>query len=219
MMRLFVYAFLVSFCLLLVNTAQAQIFMNPFKGWGSDKSDEPQTMIAVPQTVSSNGSSAVDQWPTYELVDSPDPWANTSFDKIQTELNYFDPQTGRSYNQYDYMALLAQRGEKGRFNQVAGYLRDNGVFDANKYRVAVNSAQQGGTAFSQDPAAETSAPTAATGVANPQGNGLGVTRQPTINRVFVPDDVKNYQPQKIHRGYDEEEEKPEDNKKRPIFLW
>ncbi len=71
------------------------------------------------------------------LVDNGNPWEGTNFGRIKNEIDYFDSVSGSYQNQYDYMALLRQRNDTARFNEVASYVQKNGVYNPAKYSEAV----------------------------------------------------------------------------------
>jgi hypothetical protein len=142
------------------------------------------------------------------LVDNRNPWEGTGFGRIKREVDYFDRETGRYYNQYDYMALLARRGNRSELNNVAKYLQENGVFDPRKYQAALQRRPQGqqqGRTRTQSNGGQATSPTA----------------QPRRVQV-APQDPKVFAPKRIHEGYDEDMKadpmaKPKTGNQ-PIFL-
>ncbi len=199
------------------NSGPAPIFVTPYK--------QPTVISRTPTIVSpqnTNAQSATGGYvfPEYTLVDDPDPWAGTSFGRVTSELDYYDSQTNARYDQYNYMALLAQRGETGALRQVASYIQENGVFDPNKYNAAMSNAANGGViapmgATAGAPVTQLPAPT---GIGGATQGSSGVATK----RVFVNKDEQNFAPTRLHSPYDEDmADKPTDQKPRtnqPIFL-
>lgn len=189
------------------------------------KYSQPTTTSNVPTIVQSGTgqtSSRTSSSPrTYEVVDSPSPWAGSNFGKITSEIDYYDSETGQRYNQYNYMALLAKRGDKTTLNQVGNYLQSNGVFDNQKYQSAVNSAAQGNAIPSlvDQAIAKNSATPADTGAQ------IAQTPSPTRQAASKPKTVikqqETYTPKRLHQGYDEDMEADtavQSKKNQPIFL-
>jgi hypothetical protein len=81
---------------------------------------------------------------TYEFVKIPNPFEGTSYGRIKNEIVIFDEQSGRSLNQYDYLALQAARGNRAELNRTAKKLQATGVFDPARYQSAVNNLANGG---------------------------------------------------------------------------
>lgn len=139
--------------------------------------------------------------PVYEFADNIDPWAGTSFGKITTEQDFYDNVTGRRYNQYEYLGLLAQRGDRTGLNALVQDLKVNGVFDQGKFETAVR-------------AALTAKPTTAGGGTT----GPTAPSKPVVKQVYRPN-TQNIMPQRTHNAYDEDMEADDITKKvKPIFL-
>lgn len=124
------------------------------------------------------------------LVNNRNPWEGTSFGRIKNEIDYFDTDTQRYYNQYDYLALLARRGDQSQFNQVSQYLQQNGVFDPRKYQAALQGQSQ-----AQQPQGQTG--NLATGA-----SGQSAPTQRTVRQVAPQQPT--FAPKRIHEGYDED---------------
>lgn len=140
--------------------------------------------------------------------DAPyNPYAAAGYGRIKSEKDFYDKQTSKYYKQYDYFALLAQRGDTQTLASAVKDVQQNGIFDPAKYnetmRAALNNTQ-------------TSA-----------GNGGTI---PPINqsangntRKVIVRDQQPVLPQKVHQGYDNEPDtaittRPEQRKNAPIFL-
>ena len=128
------------------------------------------------------------------LTNNKDPFAGTGFGRIKQEIDYFDRETGRYYNQYDYMALLSRRGDRARLADVTKYIQKNGVFDPQKYQVAMTTGPFGSTP--QQPVAM-GAPVVTQG-------GSGAIANDGRKRVIVMQEEKSNLPTKVHNGYDDD---------------
>ena len=139
------------------------------------------------------------------------PFAGTGFGRIRAEKDYYDKETKQYYNQYDYMGLLAKRGDTAKLQQVQSYLQQNGVYDPAKVQAAILGATQ------QKPLQpNTSAPI---GTPSARVTATGQTRS------FKTKVQTTSVPQRIHGGYDDAENQTLDPAKaieptgpRPIFL-
>lgn len=125
--------------------------------------------------------------------------------RITSEKTFYDAQTDRTYKQYAYMGLLAERGDTETLRQVLADVQSNGVFDPVKYQAAVSGAQGGG------------------GTTQAGGGSATQTGADGARRSYVMKAGDSELPQKVHRGYDEEDkpvqavqQKPRG--KQPIFL-
>lgn len=130
----------------------------------------------------------VNKWEPYNMAN---PLEGTSFGRITREIDYYDVETEQYYNQYDYMSLLAQRGDLAKLQEVATYLQTTGVFDPQKYQAAMQAARNGTTLSSQMMQQGANTPMAG-GPQAPQKQLFIVKPQNQINT-----------PQKIHRDYDD----------------
>jgi len=153
----------------------------------------------------------------YKIVKSPDPWAGTNFGKVTSEIDYYDKETGQRYNQYNYMALLAKRGETQKLQQVGNYLQLNGVFDQQQYQSAVNSAAQGNAIPSTIDEAMAKNQVASAQSAIQKSNGA--TQQRAITRPnIVTRQPDNNTPKRLHQGYDDDMNAAPVTSNKPIFL-
>lgn len=137
----------------------------------------------------------------YQFRELTNPYEGTAFGRIRREKDYFDRETGVYVNQYDYMKLLAERGNQAQLAQVRNFLQQNGVFNPQKYQQVMASigtsnenANGAGTASGTN---ATMRPRTVIQTQNPQGNNV---------------------PQRIHQGYDNDPDPIEPMKNRPIFL-
>lgn len=157
----------------------------------------------------------------YELVDNGNPFEGTNFGKVISEIDYYDDDTGERYNQYNYMALLAKRGDTKKLNQVGNYLQLNGVFDKQKYQSAVNSAAQGNPIPSLIDEAIANKKMASLGDNPGDLQPTGTSTPVAIRPKTVVKQVTDYAPKRLHQAYDEDMKddavtKPKSNA--PIFL-
>ena len=186
--------------------AQSQpIFVSPYKP-GNDTYTS-----RVPTTVQATQDQGRRVTPSNRLAgpgltNNSDPFAGTGFGRIKQEINYFDEQTGRRMNQYDYMALLVRRGDNARFAQVRQYVQENGVFDPKKFQTAMTTGPYGSNP--QVPAASK---------ANQATSAHQQEQQQKRRRVVVKEEQKNAMPTRVHRGYDDEPA-PRHQPGAPIFL-
>jgi hypothetical protein len=209
--RLFLSSFLTACFLLISLTAYAgsertnvPIFIQPYQQPDNSRVSTTPTIVNQPQNSqmkrqslqraqSNNDGGFVFRTPT-------NPYAGTAYGRITTEIKYFDKQTQRYMNQYDYMAALNARGDSATLNQVRNYIQQNGVFDPRKYQAAMTgsgSAKQAGSSQNST---------------NASPNGTIINRNArTITRQQSSEDNT---PQKLHRGYDDESQ----SGSRPIFL-
>ncbi len=140
------------------------------------------------------------------------PFANTGFGRIRAEKNYYDKQDKRHYNQYEYMGILAKRGDTAKLQQVQQYLQKNGVYDPTKVQAAITSATQPQAFGSQQPSTTG-------GIQSPYATTT--YKQPAYKVKTQTTSV----PQRLHGGYDDAENKTLDPAEaikptgpRPIFL-
>jgi len=125
--------------------------------------------------------------------------------RITSQRSFYDEKTDKSYRQYDYMSLLASRGETAKLKQVVADVRSNGVFDPDKYKEAV---------------------AAGMGKSKDQAKGEPVLKKEAgaavARRSYVAKSDDSELPQKIHRGYDEDAQnqpaQQNPSAKKPIFL-
>ena len=145
---------------------------------------------------------------SYEIVDSKNPFAGTSFGRIKSEQNIYDKETGKYFNQYDYMGLMAQRGNITELNKTAQYYQQNGVFDPMKFQTAIQAGRAGQIGLPTSPTID--------GVAAPVAP---IVEQPKPVLVYK-NQAADTTPQKIHNGYDDEPiaEEPKQRRSGPIFL-
>jgi len=195
----------------------APIFIQKYK--------QPTTISRVPtivrpqeeQTQNTRSLRSSNKPREYKIVESPDPWAGTNFGKVTSEIDYYDQETGQRYNQYNYMALLAKRGDTQKLQQVGNYLQLNGVFDQNKYQSAVNSAAQGNAIPSTLDEAMAKNQVASAQTALERSNGA--TQQRAISRPsIVTKQQQNAAPKRLHQGYDEDMNADPVTSNKPIFL-
>lgn len=128
------------------------------------------------------------------------------YGRVRGEKDFYDEQTATFYDQYDYMGLLAQRGDTAKLREVVADVQKNGVFDPAKFQTVMTQAQGGGSA------------------GNPQDNGslpsIGSDGRKRVYQVKQADGGDL--PQKLHSGYDDEEQaapaEPKRSYPQPIFL-
>jgi hypothetical protein len=185
--------------------AQSQpIFINPYKP-GNDTYTS-----RVPTTVQSTQQQGGTFNPSNRLAgpgltNNANPFAGTGFGRIKQEISYYDEELGRGLNQYDYMALMARRGNNARLSQVRQYVQENGVFDPNKYRQAMTTGPYG------------SNPQVPVATNNVSQQSTTAVQQP--RRVIMKQDEQSQLPRRVHRGYDDEPAPaPSHQPGAPIFL-
>ena len=221
MKHLFLTAFVISLCSVAVtynvmaqttsSNTPAPIFINPYKA------AVPTYASQVPNLVRSNGQSQYSQaqrqytkpntssGPVYDKPFSP---FAPGYGRIRGEKEFYDTVDEKYYQQYEYMTVLAKRGDKAKLQQVVSDVQTNGVFDPAKYNAALVAAQNGGTSGTTN--------------ADPLNPSSPVT--PTgQKRVFVNKNATSPTPQKIHQGYDDDTAQPQaqsptPRKNQPIFL-
>lgn len=145
-------------------------------------------------------------------AEQKNPFANTGFGRIRAEKNYYDAEDKRHYNQYEYMGVLAKRGDTAKLQQVQQYLQQNGVYDPAKVQAAITNATQPQAFGSQQPST----------TGGVQSTYTGTTfKQPTYKIKTQTTSV----PQRLHGGYDDAENQTLDPAEaikptgpRPIFL-
>lgn len=147
---------------------------------------------------------------TLSIVEDKNPFAGTGFGRIRAEKNYYDKESGGYINQYEYMGLLAKRGDTAKLQQVQQYLQQNGVYDPAKVQAAIMNATQ------PQIQSQTSIPTGA-----PSAR-ITTTGQP---RTFRTKPKTTSVPQRLHGGYDDAKNQTLDpadaikpTGRRPIFL-
>jgi len=113
------------------------------------------------------------------LTNNSNPWEGTSFGRIRKEIDYFDREDGRYYNQYDYMAALAMRDDRNRLGEVTEYIQENGVFDPKKYQEAMRAAAAG-TIPSELRKRKKQEERERSGGVQERGHGEGWRRQPVV---------------------------------------
>ena len=196
----------------------APIFVQKYK--------QPSVTSNIPTvvTASSGEQRSTQSWSeprTYKLVDSPSPFAGTNFGKITSEIDYYDSETGQRYNQYQYMALLAKRGDTQKLNQVGNYLQLNGVFNNQQYQSAVNNAAQGNSIPSLIDEAMAKNKMASLNQSQQNGQATNTARQSTTSRPrTVVKQTETYAPKRLHQGYDEDmnDDSTTTKSNAPIFL-
>lgn len=161
---------------------------------------------------------------SYALVDSPNPWAGTSFGRMKEEVDYYDTETGQYYNQYNYMALLAKRGDTQKLGQVANYLQLNGVFNPQQYQSTVSKALQSGNIPSvTEQAIAKNRVASASSNSSPANTssalGPGVVQESIKKPEFVyKDTMDENTPKRLHQSYDEDMADDSAKTNKPIFL-
>ncbi len=188
------------------------VFLKPFVDSirNTFTSDKPTIVEAKQKEMQTNqlSQSKRDRLAGPGLVDNKDPWEGTSFGRIKREIDYFDPPTGQYYNQYDYMAVLAKRGDDARLNEVGKYLQNNGVFNPQKYQAALRGQSQA------------KQPVQGGGAMSSAGEVQATNAQRRVQ--VTPQSEDTFTPKRIHQGYDEDmEADPQAQPKAensPIFL-
>lgn len=195
-------------CVYVVNanaqSGVAPIFVSPYQQQSTVTSRVPSIVQAQPtqqqRTYTQPGRKS------YEIVTAKNPFEGTAFGRVRNEILIMDKETGQHLNQYDYMALMKQRGNIAELNRVAQQLQTNGVFDPAKYQAAINpqaAAPQGRVTQN--------------GVVTPTPNTTTMSKS---NFVYKGNNIPTT-PQKLHGGYDDEAAPaptPQQNKNAPIFL-
>ena len=186
------------------------VFLNPFK-WSDNsyESKNPTIVQAKPQQKTTKPSYRNDT-PVYEFDNLSNPLTNpkSGYLRIKNEMQLYDAVTGKKYNQYDYMGMLAARGDTAKLREIAQYVQQNGVFDPAKYKAAVAAAKSGSP---------------------PQGGARKITPSSRVTadgrkRAFKTNDQTDTgAPTRIHSGYNDEDTNaaPAANsykKNQPIFL-
>jgi hypothetical protein len=146
------------------------------------------------------------------FVEDKNPFEGTGFGRIRQEKTYYDKESGGHINQYEYMGLLAKRGDTAKLQQVQHYLQQNGVYDPAKVQAAIMAA----TRPQQTTQSTTSMP-----VGTPSARITTAGQQ----RTFKTKTQTTSAPQRLHGGYDDAENKTLDpadaitkTGPRPIFL-
>lgn len=193
-----------------------------------EKYKKPQTTSRNPIIVTANqptsskiSSIQADYYknaPTYKKAKTSNPWQGTSFGRFTEEINIYDPKTKNNYNQYDYLALMKQRGNTAAYNKTAKQIQQMGVFNPQKFQSVMASAAQGnpilpvGAKANEDVGRQT--------VKNDTQQGR-VQPQP-IQRQYVTKGQGDAIPSRVHGAYDEDMKDDPVAKPRPsnqpIFL-
>jgi hypothetical protein len=130
------------------------------------------------------------------FVKSKNPFEGTRFGRIRTEIDYYDKETDQKYNQYEYMALLQERGETEKLNAVRSYIQKKGVFNPEKY----NNTMMGTSSSGGGKNASTTS-----GAANTQQQTHSIIRQSGTKSSPLVSGEKiqgTNMPQKLHADYD-----------------
>ncbi len=183
--------------------AQSQpIFISPYKPGNDTYTTRVPTAVQANQEQTRRFEPS-DRLAGPGLTNNKNPFAGTGFGRIKQELSYYDEEIGRGLNQYDYMALLARRGDNARLAQVRRYVQQNGVFDPKKYKAAMTTGPYG-----SNPQAPT--------ISSNSAQAAPVEKQQR-RRVVVKQEEQSALPKRVHRGYDDEPA-PRHQPGAPIFL-
>ena len=190
------------------DNSTAPIFISPYaQGSGTYINNiptivQPTPKAAPPKSLRTGISRTADKDDKggYQIKPVKNPYEGTAYTRIRSEKDYYDDQTKQYYNQYDYMKLLADRGDDAKLAQVRGYLQKNGVFNPEKYNVSMTGGASSSSATGQGGASST-------------GNTTADGRPRII--LQKEDDSADGVPQKLHSGYDDDQAVI---KNRPIFL-
>jgi len=128
--------------------------------------------------------------PKFVTYDNPLTAPGSAFMRSSNEEYFKDDTTGKTYNQYDYMALLYKRNDMGKLNQILSNVQRNGVFDPQKY---------------QDIMMQAKAEKTGTGGSPSGGSSLGGTPINKARIVRAQNNKQDSTPRRIHQGYDEAE--------------
>lgn len=186
--------------------APTPIFINPYKP------TLPTYESDTPNLVRSTGNNTYSQYerrytkpnktsgPVYDEVFNP---YGPGYGRIRGEKDFYDTADGRYYKQYEYMTLLAKRGDVAKLQSVVQDVQQNGVFDPEKYKAAIAAA----TGVNTD---------------NPGGGSSGIPGVAPMpkKQVYVNKNDTPATPQKLHRGYDDEpaQKNQQPRQNQPIFL-
>lgn len=180
----------------------APIFINPYKQPSTTTTSRVPSIVQAQPTQQQRTYTQPGR-KSYEIVKIRNPFEGTAYGRVRNEILILDKETGEHLNQYDYLALMKQRGNIAELNRVANDLQKNGVFDPAKYQMALNPQ-----------------PTQQSALNNGQ-NGMptGGIASPKTNYVYKGNDTPSI-PQRLHGGYDDEPAPaaPLQTKNAPIFL-
>lgn len=188
------------------------IFITPYKQTvGSGTNTLPSVVQSKQDTsarISNRAKGAIESASTatgsiyknYKFTEVANPYEGSAFGRVRSEKDYYDAETGTYVNQYDYMGLLASRGETDKLNEVRSYLQKNGVFNPDKYKIAMSG---GDSSASGEGAGATSA-----------GGAAATPKQIIVKQNSGDSSI----PQKIHSGYGDDEVYDPANHPAPIFL-
>lgn len=197
--------------------APAPIFIKPYVPGGNTYNNPVPTIVTPTQTrpratapnrlranTTASNQRNQNSGGGYQLVALKNPYEGSTYARLMTEKEYFDPVSKKYMGQYEYMKALSDRGDTAKLNSVRSYVQQNGVFDPQKYKIAMEG---GGL----------SAPSQGSG----QTSNEGITARKTPDgrtRVFIQKDSgTSATPQKLHEGYDDQPAAPVTTN-RPIFL-
>lgn len=190
-------------------TVSTPLFITPYTA------SVPTYNSRVPSVVSAKGQSQLSRATrTYTKANRVSkPMYDTSvnqfpadFGRITGEQDFYDATTGRYHSQYEYFALLAERGDTARLQEVVTEVQRKGVFDPEKYKQAM-----GGSTSGKDSG-------------TPKKNVKRVQQVTQKNQVITRQN-QLVVPHRVHQGYDEdmrddeaEVTLPKPRKNAPIFL-
>lgn len=187
-------------------TVSTPLFITPYKPSVPTYASKVPTMVKNTGTGRSvNGNRMYTQpnrksGPVYYQATNQFP---EGYDRIKSEKSFYDEETGTHYKQYEYMELLAGRGDSARLKEVVADVQSNGIFDPAKYQAAVGGQKQN---------------TSSNGT-SPTLPGIGADGK---KRVYQVKDDSDSTPQKLHSGYDDNEQTKTVQRrpayKQPIFL-
>lgn len=126
-------------------TGYAPIFITPYTKSTNTYTSRMPTIVTSPASLR-NGNRSYTQSGRrsdgFEFIEDADPFEGTGFGRVRTEKSFYDEITKKSYGQYEYLALLKNRGNTVKLQQITKSLQQSGVFDPTKYQNAMNGTSQ-----------------------------------------------------------------------------
>jgi hypothetical protein len=205
--RAFIYVIALLFLPVTINaqetkTVSTPIFVTPYKPTIPTYSSGLPSVVKTTNTGTRSTTRRTNNQsntggPTY---DAPfNPYKNDA--RITSERSFYDAQTDKQYDQYDYFALLAKRGDTQGLAAAVRTVQENGVFDPAKYQAAIQSAVNNNTTTSN------------------RTSRTQPIRRSTNTRTTVAPQNAITTPQKVHQGYDDEAGvQTQSRRNGPIFL-
>lgn len=111
--------------------ARSPVFMNDYQTQGKESD-----VISIYRP-NSRSVQIPNRSPEDFFVKTENPFEKVGFGRVKTERDFYDKESGRYYNQYDFIGLLAARGNRTAANELARRLQQDGVYDSGKAKDAV----------------------------------------------------------------------------------